>query len=103
MDRSVFVGTLRWSRSPVSLSEQFHCSCRNDYIAFLNVIFYGKVDMLIWNQILARKPLGSGDDDISYGDTRPLLSSSAGGRDEDLPENKYKRRSAGEWLNRWLR
>uniref|UniRef100_A0A915AFD5 Zinc finger protein-like 1 homolog n=2 Tax=Parascaris univalens TaxID=6257 RepID=A0A915AFD5_PARUN len=51
----------------------------------------------------ARKPLGSGDEDVSYGDTRQLLSSTSEGRDEDLPENKYKRRSAGEWLNRWLR
>ncbi|KHN75319.1 Zinc finger protein-like 1 -like protein [Toxocara canis] len=51
----------------------------------------------------ARKPLGSSDDESNLGDARPLLSTRLGGRDEDLPENKYKRRSAGEWLSRWLR
>ncbi|CAG9540763.1 unnamed protein product [Cercopithifilaria johnstoni] len=40
-------------------------------------------------------------DESNYMITSPLLLPKD--RDEDLPENKYKRRSATEWLNRWFR
>lgn len=51
-----------------------------------------------------RKPLESDGvtNMIRGGSKTPLLASSTV-RDEDLPENKYKRRSAKEWLGRWMR
>ncbi|VDK47710.1 unnamed protein product [Anisakis simplex] len=48
----------------------------------------------------ARKVMGPGDD--STDTTQLLATSRERGRDEDLAENKYKRRSATEWLSRWL-
>lgn len=51
----------------------------------------------------ARKPTGFNEGESEdYSSTNPLISRGRN-RDEDLPENKYKRRSAGEWLARWLR
>ncbi|KAL3984933.1 Ring finger domain family protein [Acanthocheilonema viteae] len=50
-------------------------------------------------QFTARKSMNLNEN--NYVVTSPLLLSK--GRDEDLPENKYKRRSASEWLNRWFR
>ncbi|EFO19858.1 hypothetical protein LOAG_08634 [Loa loa] len=51
------------------------------------------------HQFTARKPTNMSEN--NYVVTNPLLLSKD--RDEDLPENKYKRRSASEWLNRWFR
>lgn len=51
----------------------------------------------------ARKPLETGNiTNVIRGEKGPLISPS-NARDEDLPENKYKRRSAKEWLGRWIR
>ncbi|VDK83512.1 unnamed protein product [Litomosoides sigmodontis] len=51
------------------------------------------------SQFTARKSTSLNEN--SYTATSSLLI--ANDRDEDLPENKYKRRSASEWLNRWFR
>uniref|UniRef100_A0A0R3RWC4 Zinc finger protein-like 1 homolog n=1 Tax=Elaeophora elaphi TaxID=1147741 RepID=A0A0R3RWC4_9BILA len=50
-------------------------------------------------QFTARKTTSLNEN--NYVVASPLLFSKD--RDEDLPENKYKRRSAIEWLNRWFR
>uniref|UniRef100_A0A1I8F1R5 Zinc finger protein-like 1 homolog n=1 Tax=Wuchereria bancrofti TaxID=6293 RepID=A0A1I8F1R5_WUCBA len=50
-------------------------------------------------QFTARKPTNLNEN--NYAITSSLLLSKD--RDEDLPENKYKRRAASEWLNRWFR
>ncbi|VIO98418.1 Uncharacterized protein BM_BM6575 [Brugia malayi] len=50
-------------------------------------------------QFTARKPMNLNEN--NYAIPSSLLFSKD--RDEDLPENKYKRRSASEWLNRWFR
>ncbi|VDO31759.1 unnamed protein product [Onchocerca flexuosa] len=51
------------------------------------------------HQFTARKSMNLNEN--NYVSANPLLHSRD--RDEDLPENKYKRRSASEWLNRWFR
>uniref|UniRef100_A0A8R1Y0E6 Zinc finger protein-like 1 homolog n=1 Tax=Onchocerca volvulus TaxID=6282 RepID=A0A8R1Y0E6_ONCVO len=51
------------------------------------------------HQFTARKSMNLNEN--NYLNANPLLHSKD--RDEDLPENKYKRRSASEWLNRWFR
>ncbi|KAM3717469.1 Zinc finger protein-like [Dirofilaria immitis] len=50
-------------------------------------------------QFIARKSINLNEN--NYMSASALLPSKD--RDEDLPENKYKRRSASEWLNRWFR
>lgn len=49
--------------------------------------------------VLARRTTGYSESE--YESMNPLLSRPL--RDEDLPENKYKRRAPSEWLSRWLR
>ncbi|VDN05299.1 unnamed protein product [Thelazia callipaeda] len=50
------------------------------------------------NQFTSRKSASLSD---GQKETQHLLHLS--NRDEDLPENKYKRRSASEWLGRWFK
>ncbi|VDN23105.1 unnamed protein product [Gongylonema pulchrum] len=51
------------------------------------------------NQFTSRKLTAVGD--VGYVSANSMLLSRD--RDEDLPENKYKRRSASEWFSRWFR
>lgn len=68
------------------------------FVFNINIIRFG-IFRLYSFLFTARKPTNVIEND--YSATSPLLFSQD--RDEDLPENKYKRRPAVEWLSRWFR